>query len=103
MVENVIDDYTFEVCNYYEKFTDKVFVFGRETTDFRVVDYNRVFVTGISAIQELSRQLNQLREANNAQSELLKQKADALQVTQLRNEVEELKGLLLKQSMQSNR
>ncbi len=32
-----------------------VFVYGREVTDFRTLDYDRIFTTGIGAIQELHR------------------------------------------------
>ncbi len=101
MVECIDDEYTFEVCNYTEPFTDKIFVYGKEVSDFRTVDYDRIFVTGISAIQELNRQLAQERETNAIQAEQLKLKANADQVNLLRNEMEELKSLLLRYTLQS--
>jgi len=36
--------------------TDKIFVFGREVDDFRVVDYEALSMLGISAIQALAKQ-----------------------------------------------
>jgi Head domain of trimeric autotransporter adhesin len=36
--------------------TDKLFVFGREVSDFRTVDYEALSMLGISAIQELAKQ-----------------------------------------------
>jgi hypothetical protein len=35
----------------------KVFVYGREVSDFRTVDYDRIFTTGIGAIQELAKKV----------------------------------------------
>lgn len=101
MVDNIIDDYTFEICDYYEPFTEKVFVFGREVNDFRVVDYNRVFVTGISAIQELSVLLENERKINLEQSKILHEKANLSEINVLRSGIEELKQLILKSSIQS--
>ena len=37
----------------------KVFVYGKQVNDFRSVDYDRIFTTGIGAIQELDRQLKE--------------------------------------------
>ncbi len=36
----------------------RVFVYGREVSDFRVLDYDLVFSTGIAAIQEVNRKLD---------------------------------------------
>jgi hypothetical protein len=35
--------------------TDKIFVFGKQVDDFRVIDYQRLSMMGISAIQQLSK------------------------------------------------
>jgi endosialidase-like protein len=40
---------------------EQIFVYGKKVEDFRAVDYDRVFTTGIGAIQELSNQVNKLR------------------------------------------
>ncbi|MEI6676395.1 MAG: tail fiber domain-containing protein, partial [Verrucomicrobiota bacterium] len=37
----------------------KVLVYGKQVHDFRTVDYDRIFTTGIGAIQELDRQLKE--------------------------------------------
>lgn len=46
---------TFVVKNC-EKAPEKVFVFGKEVSDFRTVDYDRVFTTAVGALQELKRE-----------------------------------------------
>lgn len=43
-----------------------LFVYGKEVDDFRKVDYDRIHTLGISAIQELSKQMNALRSENEA-------------------------------------
>jgi hypothetical protein len=45
---------------------EKVFVFGREVKDFRVVDYEAISMLNVSATQELKRQNDALRAANDA-------------------------------------
>ena len=37
-----------------DKAPEKVLVYGKEVNDFRTVDYNRLYTTGLGAIQELS-------------------------------------------------
>ncbi len=44
--------------------TDKIFVFGREVDDFRVVDYEALSMLGISAIQALAKQNEELQQQN---------------------------------------
>ncbi len=53
--------------------TDHVFVYGREVSDFRTVDYDAIAMLNVSATQELARQLEmkdseikELREADEA-------------------------------------
>ena len=40
-----------------EKAVAKAFVYGRRVDDFHSVDYDRIFTTGVGAIQELDRKL----------------------------------------------
>ena len=47
--------------------TDKIFVFGREVDDFRVVDYEALSMLGISAIQALAKENEALRLKNDEQ------------------------------------
>lgn len=42
--------------------TNKIFVFGREVNDFRVVDYEALSMLGISAIQALAKQNDELQQ-----------------------------------------
>jgi hypothetical protein len=44
---------------------EKVFVYGKEVSDFRIVDYDRLFTLGVSAIQELSKKVDALETANS--------------------------------------
>lgn len=44
--------------------TDKIFVFGREVNDFRVVDYEALSMLGISATQALLQRLEQAESKN---------------------------------------
>ena len=41
--------------------TDKIFVFGREVSDFRTVDYDALSMLGISAIQQLAKENEELK------------------------------------------
>ena len=44
--------------------TDKIFVFGREVKDFRSVDYEALSMLGISAIQQLAKEVEELKNQN---------------------------------------
>jgi hypothetical protein len=52
---------------------DDVFVFGKKVNDFRMVDYDRIAMLNVSATQELSKEIEQLKKQNDA----LKQKDTA--------------------------
>jgi hypothetical protein len=60
-----------------EKAPVAIFVFGREVPDFRAVNYDRVFTTGISAIQELARQVQALKESHARIAALEEKAAEA--------------------------
>jgi Chaperone of endosialidase len=45
--------------------TDKIFVYGREVNDFRTVDYEAISMLGISAIQELAKEIEKLKSQNS--------------------------------------
>jgi Head domain of trimeric autotransporter adhesin/Chaperone of endosialidase len=45
--------------------TDKIFVFGRQVNDFRSVDYEALSMLGISAIQQLAKEVEELRITND--------------------------------------
>lgn len=40
---------------------EQVFVYGKQVSDFRTVHYDRIFTTGIGAIQELAREVDALK------------------------------------------
>ncbi|RFS16887.1 tail fiber domain-containing protein [Emticicia sp. C21] len=44
--------------------TDKIFVYGREVNDFRSVDYEALSMLGISAIQQLAKENEELKAKN---------------------------------------
>jgi hypothetical protein len=72
----------------WKKQEDKVFVYGREVNDFRVIDYDRLFTLGVSAIQELAKRnealtqtVGELRaELETARTEALKTKDENAQI-----------------------
>jgi hypothetical protein len=55
---------SFTVKNW-EYATDKIFVFGREVNDFRSVDYEALSMLGISAIQQLAKEIEDLKKTNS--------------------------------------
>jgi hypothetical protein len=78
----------------------KVFVFGKQVSDFHVVDYESLTTLNISATQELLKQINQLKAENK---ELKSGKADASDVNELKLQVEELKQLMLKSGVRTDK
>lgn len=60
----VVDDWTLPA--------EKIFVYGKKVNDVRSVDYQQIFSMGISAIQQLSKQADDLKSEN----ELLKSSLD---------------------------
>ncbi|MCI0535300.1 MAG: tail fiber domain-containing protein, partial [Verrucomicrobiales bacterium] len=68
------------VVDKWERAPEKVFVYGRQVNDFRTVDYDRIFTTGIGAIQELARKVEELesRQSRLAEVEKKASRTDAL-------------------------
>lgn len=89
-VGTLIDAYTFRL-NGWQKATSELFVFGKSVSDFRTVDYNRLFTMGISAIQELSRRVEQLEKENT------QLKAQNNELSQMKSDITTLKNRLLKE------
>ena len=52
------------ITSSLEEQTDKVFVYGKQVDDFLAVEYDDVFTVSISAIQELSKQIEALKKEN---------------------------------------
>ncbi|RFS15216.1 tail fiber domain-containing protein [Emticicia sp. C21] len=76
-VSQIIDNQTIVVGNWLEK-TDKVFIFGKKVKDFRTVDYDRIFTLGISAIQELNRELENMKTAYEHRLSALETKMNSI-------------------------
>lgn len=71
-----VNETSFTVSKWRES-AEEVFVFGTVVNDFHVVDYDRIFVLGISAIQELDRKTTEL-EKLKAEVEAMKADIQAL-------------------------
>ena len=90
------------VVGKVEKAPTQIFVYGKEVPDFRTLNYDRIFTTGIGAIQELARRVEELKksEARIAELETKASKVDALEreVSELRKLVVELASATRKAS-----
>ena len=89
-VEAIPSGHEFVVGNC-ERDPGRVFVYGKYVTDFLSVDYDRIFTTGIGAIQELAKRVDALESTQRRLAEV-QQKAE--RVDALEREVDELKTLL---------
>jgi hypothetical protein len=58
-----VNGHTFTVSGW-ETHADQVFVYGKEVSDFRIVDYDRIFTLTVSGVQELSRKVQTLEHVN---------------------------------------
>ena len=74
-----------------EKNPGRVFVFGKQVKDFRTVDYDMVFSTGVGAIQELDRQVQALKKSEARVAELEKKVS---KMETMEHEVAELRKLV---------
>ncbi len=77
----------------FKKIPESIFVYGKKTDDFRVVNYDYIFSTGIGAIQELSKENNKL----NNQINDLKQanKIFQTQLDSIKAEIKEMKSVII--------
>jgi hypothetical protein len=89
-VEAVPSEREFVVANC-AKNPGRVFVYGRRIPDLMNLNYDRIFSTGIGAIQELARRVKILEENQSRLADLQK-KADKLEA--LQDEVTELRQLV---------
>lgn len=65
---------TFKVKGWPEKGTKEIFVYGREVSDFRTVDYDQIFTLNVAATQEL------IKEVETLKSQIALLKSDNLQL-----------------------
>lgn len=63
VVGEVINPQTFNV-NDWDESTHNLFVFGKKVTDFRAIDFDQITSLSVAAIQELSKQVDSLKEEN---------------------------------------
>jgi hypothetical protein len=64
-VVQIIDSNTFRVGNWEDGLDTKdVLVYGKQVSDFRSVDYDRIYTLNVSATQELARRVAELEAAN---------------------------------------
>jgi hypothetical protein len=80
------------VVENVEKSPKQIFVYGKEVSDFRTLNYDRIFSTGIGAIQELARQVQALKKSEARIAEL---EQKAARVDSLQRELTELKKLVV--------
>lgn len=74
---------------------EKVFVYGRVVKDFRSVDYDRIFTTGIAAIQELDRKVEaQAAALKDSEARVAELEKKVSQFSALESEMAALKKLV---------
>jgi hypothetical protein len=98
-VESIPSGYEFIVANC-DKNPGRVFVYGKRVPDLLNLNYDRIFSTGIGAIQELARRVKILEENQRRVADLEKK---AEQVDMLRDEVAQLRQLVAAMSHSNNR
>jgi Chaperone of endosialidase len=64
VVAHVVDDEAFTV-ETKEPLSDKVFVYGKECTDLKAVDYDAISMLNVSATQELAKKVETLEQENS--------------------------------------
>ncbi len=77
-VTEIQDNHTFVVGGFTAE-PKRVFVFGRKVDDFLSVDYNRIFTTGISAIQQIKKEKDEEVRALQEENAGLKARLAALE------------------------
>jgi len=87
LVSSVVSDNEFIVTSWAGH-DDKIFVYGKKVDDFRSVDYDRVFTTGIGAIQELYKTIT------NQQATISSLESRLSEIDHLKAEIQEMKKFL---------
>ena len=88
-VLEILSDQSFAVK--LDKAPEKIFVYGKKVDDFRSVDYDYIFSTGIGAIQELSLKVEKLERLKVENDKL---RAELENLKSLKTEVAQLKAML---------
>ena len=63
---------------------EKLFVFGREVDDFRIVDYEAIAMLNVSATQQIKKELDVVKAENESLKALIKQLAEKDQAREAR-------------------
>jgi hypothetical protein len=69
-IDEVISTDSFSIRNWNEP-TDNLFVYGKQVTDFRAIDFDQITALSVGAIQELSKQIQKLQLENAALNKLI--------------------------------
>jgi hypothetical protein len=72
-IVEVHDSHSFSVIGWTER-TDNVFIYGKKITDFRAIDFDQITALSVGAIQELSKQLDNLKLENKKLNRAIQQK-----------------------------
>ena len=91
VVAHVVNDRTFTV-ETKEPLGDKVFVYGKQCTDLKAVDYDAISMLNVSATQELAKKVETLEQQNSGlQSEAKRLSAIESENAELKAEMVQLK------------
>lgn len=71
------NDLSFTISNWTAT-TEQLFVYGKEVNDFRTIDYDAVSMLGVSAIQELHREVEGLKKENQSLQQQLTNEMQSL-------------------------
>jgi hypothetical protein len=96
-VDEVVNPNKFRLRVDAKEEPKQVFVFGTEVGDFRSLNYDRIFTTGISAIQELAKQ------ASANETRITELETKAARVDRVEKELSELKQLVAKIAAQQEK
>ncbi len=77
-ISRIDGENSFTVSGWTAGPTDKVFVYGREVSDFHTVDYDHIHTLNVSATQELARRLFSLESENEGLRSEVKNMNDRL-------------------------
>ena len=93
-IDEVKNADSFTVTEWNEP-TDNLFVYGKQVTDFRAIDFDQITALSVGAIQELSKQIQKLQLENAALNKLINNTIQTKQ-SELENRLLQLESKLNK-------
>jgi coenzyme F420-reducing hydrogenase delta subunit len=76
MIEEVNSSQSFIIKDWNE-IADNLFIYGKKVSDFRAIDFDQITALSVSAIQELSKQVDKLKlENEKLNKQIQKNQAD---------------------------